>query len=63
MHMSNSDMTHSWLDVTRNANDTWPEAYYRGALCYRVVASLLLCSDKVLLSRSCWRSFQWLPQP
>jgi len=34
-------MTYAWFDVTHNANDTWPEAHYRGALCYRVVTSLL----------------------
>ena len=28
------------------ANDTWPEAHYRGALCCRVVTSLLLRSGK-----------------
>jgi len=56
-------MTYAWFDVTRNANDTWSEAHYRGALLYRVVTSLLLWSGKVLLSWSCWRSFQWVPQP
>jgi len=41
-------MTSTWFNVTPNANDTWPEAHYRGALCYRVVTSLLLCSGKGL---------------
>jgi len=49
MYMSYSDMTYAWFDVTRNANDTWPEAHCVIALWrhYYHALSKFYCRDHV----------------